>query len=98
MPQQALSSELAEMFAGRPLEHWLELIGPADCCFEAVASFEELPAHPQVAARDQIVRHDGAEPLVEALLGLRLDGAPPPRRAPLVELEPEAAAALWRLD
>ncbi len=95
MPQQALIEELAESFETRPIEHWTGLLGPADCCFEEVVRFEDLPDHPQVAARGQIVRHDGPDPLVEALLGLRVDGAPPPRRTPLVEIDPATALAAW---
>lgn len=95
MPQRALIDELTALFASRPVEHWLELLGAVDCCFEAVEPFETLPDHPQVAARGQIVRHPGPEPLVEALLGLRVDGAPPPRRTPLVEIDEAAALAHW---
>jgi len=95
MPQQALIGELAAMFATRPAAHWSALLDPVDCCFEVVVPFEDLPDHPQVAARGQIVRHDGPEPLVEALLGLRIDGAPPARRVPLVEVDAATAEALW---
>jgi crotonobetainyl-CoA:carnitine CoA-transferase CaiB-like acyl-CoA transferase len=95
MPQQALIDELAAMFATRPLEHWTGLLDPVDCCFEAVEPFEALPDHPQVAARGQIVRHHGPEPLVEALLGLRIDGTPPPRRTPLIEVDAATAEAIW---
>ncbi len=95
MPQQSLIQDLTKMFAAHTLEHWRERLDPADCCFEAVVPFETLPDHPQVAARGQLVRHDGQEPLIEALLGLRVDGAPPPRRAPLVEVDAATADAIW---
>jgi len=95
MPQRALIDELTALFASRPVEHWLDLLASVDCCFEAVEPFETLPDHPQIAARGQIVRHDGPEPLVEALLGLRVDGGPPPRRTPLAEIDQAAALALW---
>ena len=95
MPQRALIDDLAALFASRPAGHWLALLEPADCCFEAVEPFETLPDHPQVAAREQIVRHDGPEPLVEALLGMRIDGAPPARRAALREVDEATALALW---
>jgi crotonobetainyl-CoA:carnitine CoA-transferase CaiB-like acyl-CoA transferase len=95
MPQTALTAELAALFASRPQEHWKELLDPVDCCFEAVVDFTELPAHPQVAARGQVVSHPGSEPLVEALLGLRMDGGSPPSRTPLAEIEPAAALSAW---
>ena len=96
MPQRALTDELAQMFATQPLAHWTRLLDPEDCCFEALPSFDTLPDHPQVAARGQIVRHAGSEPLIEALQGLRVNGAPPPRRTPLVEIDAATADALWQ--
>lgn len=95
LPQRALTAELAELFAGRTLEEWQAVLDPADCCFEAVPEIAEVPAHPHIAARGQVVTHPGPEPLVESLLSLRVDGGPPPARRPLVEIDAEAALAAW---
>ncbi len=96
LPQRALQDELATLFAAHPARHWLDLLGPADCCLEEVVSFEALCDHPQVAARGQVTRTDGPEPIVEVLPNLRLDGAPPPERVPLTEVDVATALAAWQ--
>lgn len=95
-PQTALIGEVAELFRARPLAAWQALLDPVDCCFEAVVDFTEVPDHPHVAARGQVRRAaGGAEPLIETLLGLRVDGGPPPDRVPLRQLEVGAVLGEW---
>ncbi|PWC53073.1 CoA transferase [Azospirillum sp. TSO22-1] len=96
LPQRALMAEVAALFAGRTLAEWQAVLDPADCCFEALPEIAEIPTHPHVAARGQVVAHGGPEPLVETLLGLRVDGGPPPARSPLVEAEAEAVLKAWK--
>ena len=95
LPQRALMAELAELFAGRMLAEWQAVLDPADCCFEALPDLGEVAMHPHVATRGQVVAHGGPEPLVETLLGLRVDGGPPPARRPLTDAKADAVLAAW---
>jgi len=95
LPQSALTAELAQLFAERTLADWRQLLGEVDCCFEPVVEPGELAHHPQVQARAQLVTHPGTAPLVETLLGLRVDGAAPPQRTPVAELSLEQAVTFW---
>ncbi|MGQ9369756.1 CaiB/BaiF CoA transferase family protein [Azospirillum sp. ST 5-10] len=96
LPQRALTAELAALFAARPLADWQALLDPVDCCFEAVPDTAALPDHPHVAARGQVRRGGGPEPLVETRLGIRADGGPPPDRTPLAEADADTVLARWR--
>jgi alpha-methylacyl-CoA racemase len=78
------------------LTYWETLFADVDCCLETVADLAELPDHPHIAARGQVKVTDGPEPLVESLLGLRIDGAPPRDRAPLAHGDAATALTRWR--
>ncbi|BAI71358.1 alpha methylacyl-CoA racemase [Azospirillum sp. B510] len=95
LPQTALTAELEALFASRTLAEWRALLDPVDCCFEALPTLDEVSAHPQIAARGQLRVSTGPEPLVETLMGLRVDGAPPPERAPLRESDAATVLAGW---
>lgn len=95
LPQSALTAELAELFASRSLADWQALLDPVDCCFEALPEIAEIAAHPHVAARGQLQVTAGAEPLVETLMGLRVDGGAPPARAPWRASDAAAVLAAW---
>ncbi|HEY0837398.1 MAG TPA: CoA transferase [Azospirillum sp.] len=95
LPQDALKREVAALFAGRTLAEWKAVLDPVDCCFEALPDLAEVAHHPHVAARGQVKVHGGPEPLVETLLGVRVDGGPPPSRAPLAETGAEDVLARW---
>ncbi|KAA0597026.1 crotonobetainyl-CoA:carnitine CoA-transferase CaiB-like acyl-CoA transferase [Azospirillum lipoferum] len=95
LPQTALTAELEALFAGRTLAEWKTLLDPVDCCFEAVPELAEVHAHPHITARGQVRVTPGPEPLVETLMGLRVDGAPPPERAPVQESDATAVLAGW---
>lgn len=96
MPQESLAAELAALFANHDLAHWSALLDPVDCCFEALPTLAEVASHPQVAARGQVRVTPGPAPLVETLMGLRVDGGPPPARTPPRELPVAEVLAGWR--
>jgi alpha-methylacyl-CoA racemase len=96
LPQTDLIAEVAEMLAGHPLSHWEALFADVDCCLETVADLAGVPDHPPIAARGQVKVSDGPEPLVETLLGLRVDGAPPRERVPLVQSDAASTLTRWR--
>ncbi|KAA0676704.1 CaiB/BaiF CoA-transferase family protein [Roseomonas genomospecies 6] len=95
LPQTALIEEVAALFAGRSLADWKALLDPVDCCFEALPTLTEMPDHPHIAARRQIRITTGPEPLVETLMGLRVDGGTPPERTPLRESTAAAVLSAW---
>ncbi|ALG69693.1 carnitine dehydratase [Azospirillum thiophilum] len=95
LPQAALTAELESLFASRTLADWKALLDPVDCCFEALPTLTEVADHPHVAARGQLRVTGGPEPLVETLMGLRVDGGRPPERAPLRESDAAAVLAGW---
>jgi len=45
----ALRAEVAAVFAGAPLAHWLERLDPVDCCVTTVLTFDEAQQHPLFA-------------------------------------------------
>lgn len=95
LPQTALKAEVAALFAARPLAEWQALLDPVDCCFEALPETAAVADHPHIAARGQVRTHPGAEPLVETLTGIRVDGGSPPERVPLVEADVETVIGRW---
>lgn len=96
MPQTSLIAELAALFATRSQADWVAALAGVDCCFEPVPEFQNLAQHPHIAARGQVVpSSSGPEPLVETLLGLRVDGGPPPARPPLREDDVSAVLQNW---
>ncbi|CAK0762269.1 alpha-methylacyl-CoA racemase [Azospirillaceae bacterium] len=96
MPQTELIRELDLLFSGRTLKAWQELLDPVDCCFEALLNPEEVSNHPHIAVRKQITqRGEGAQILVETLLGLRVNGDCPPTRRPLIEDDAACVLADW---
>ena len=56
----------------------------------------DVPDHPHIAARGQVKVSGNDEPLVETLLGLRVDGAPPRERSPLAHGDANSTLARWR--
>lgn len=52
--RQALVSLLTEVFRTRGTEEWLALLGAADILCARVASYEDVAAHPQVAANGML--------------------------------------------
>ena len=96
LPQEALIAEVAALIESRPLADWRGLLEGVDCCFEPVLEPDEVPDHPQVAARGLVARHDGADPRVEVGFAALLDGAAPPLRAPLVERSLDEVLSAWR--
>jgi len=92
IPQRELGAEVAAAFAARDRAHWQGLLEPVDCCFEAVLEPEELPSHPQVAARGFLVESDG---LVQALFPALLDGQGQQARPDVREIDASTALAAW---
>jgi alpha-methylacyl-CoA racemase len=55
----ALTRIIADLFAARPLAHWVELLADTDACFAPVLRFDQLADHPHHRARETIETHDG---------------------------------------
>ncbi|WP_142848585.1 CaiB/BaiF CoA-transferase family protein [Telmatospirillum sp. J64-1] len=94
-PQTALIAELEEIFAGRSLQEWDDLLGPADCCFEPVIDPADVPDHPHVRERGLVKVADGPDPFAEILLPALFDSQPPPPRRPMEKVAVETVLAAW---
>jgi len=88
LPQEALIDQVREMFASRPLAHWLDRLKDVDCCFEPVPSTEEVAQHPQIKSRRML---HGDEPSYPAWI----DGNPVPIVSELEEVTDTQNTA-WR--
>ncbi|HXY95201.1 MAG TPA: CoA transferase, partial [Acidimicrobiia bacterium] len=57
--QDALTAELAGIFAARPASEWVASLGPTEACLGPVNRPEDLLDDPHVAARRDLVQLDG---------------------------------------
>jgi crotonobetainyl-CoA:carnitine CoA-transferase CaiB-like acyl-CoA transferase len=96
MPQTALIAEVAEVIAARPLAEWQALLGPVDCCYQAVLEPADVRDDPQVRARGLLCAYPGPDPWVEVGFPARIDGAAPMPRAPFEERDAEDLLAVWK--
>ena len=85
-PQTSLIEALSTLFAGRSRADWETLLGPVDCCFAVVLAPDEMPAHPQFAARDLLGRFPA-----------RIDDAAPKARPAVAFCTAASVRALWGL-
>ena len=53
--QQALTAEVAALFASRTLDEWVALFADRDCCCEPVRHLDEVMTDDQVRAREMVV-------------------------------------------
>ncbi|MEQ9682393.1 MAG: CoA transferase, partial [Rhodospirillales bacterium] len=81
LPQAELIAEVADLLAGRPLDHWLSVLDGVDACVQPVAEYAGVADQPQVKARDLVAD----DPLggVQVLLPILADGMTTGERAPL---------------
>ncbi|MCC7166345.1 MAG: CoA transferase [Rhodospirillales bacterium] len=91
-PQTCLIASLAELIAGRSLDEWMALLGPADCCAEPVLEPFEVPHHPMHRARG-LVQDEGG--LVSVLMPILMNGLAPSARRPVSEQAPDKVLEDW---
>jgi alpha-methylacyl-CoA racemase len=98
MPQTDLIAELERLFAARDLAEWQAILGPADCCFEAVLEPAEAISHPHHRARGLMApaKGDAKGGGVEVLLPLILDARPPSPRPPFRETPAQEILDRWQ--
>ncbi len=92
MPQTALVSDVAALFAARPLVHWEALLGGVECCYQAVLDYTEVPGHPHTQARGLVRESNG---IIDVLFPAYVDGQPPAERTPLRDTNAETVIAEW---
>ena len=92
LPQTDLTAQVAALFKSRDRAHWDGLLLGIDCCYYPVRAYAEVPTDPHVAARGLVA---DAGDHTEARFPLHLDDAPPPSRAPVVEVSLADALAAW---
>lgn len=93
LPQTALINEVAALFASRPLAHWDALLPGADCCYHAVLKLDEVPEHPQVAARGLV---DQSGRWTDVLFPAWIDGTAPSPRGAVAEVPVQEVLDRWR--
>ena len=96
LPQKALIAEVAAAIAERTRAEWERCLADVDTCFHPVLEPQEVPDHPQVAARGLVRRCEGADPRVEVRFPAFLDGEPAEPRRPLLEQDVSALLDRWR--
>jgi len=76
---RTIGGEVAAIFRQKPRAEWLELFAGSEACVEAVNSFEEMLAHPQVRARGYVHEENG-EPagMNSPFVFARREVTPPP--------------------
>jgi alpha-methylacyl-CoA racemase len=57
--RQRLRQALADAFASRPRQEWMDALEGSDACVAPVLSLDEAPEHPHNAARQTFVTRDG---------------------------------------
>jgi crotonobetainyl-CoA:carnitine CoA-transferase CaiB-like acyl-CoA transferase len=58
----AVQSAVAEIFASRSRGEWEQALSGVDACCEPVLDLDEVPSHPQIAARGLFARADRRPP------------------------------------
>ena len=98
VPQRDLIGEVGDVLRSRPLDEWVERLGNVDCCFEPVWPVEDLSEHPHIQARGMLRQKAGAHDGLQVLNPLRVDGAKPAQRSPMLETDAASILADWRGD
>lgn len=93
MPQSALISDVAALFARRPLIHWETLLSGVECCYQAVLDYTEVPAHPHTRARGLVRETNG---ILDVLFPAYVNGQPPAQRTPLKDASAETVITEWK--
>lgn len=94
LPQLALISELAALFATASLGDWQQRFDVVDCCFEPILEPAEVVAHPQVQQR-QLLQSERSGPRYDALFPAWVNDQPPSPRPSLQLLTPAEALHHW---
>jgi crotonobetainyl-CoA:carnitine CoA-transferase CaiB-like acyl-CoA transferase len=92
LPQTALIADVTSLFASRPLAEWEGILGPADCCFQAILELREVPDHPQIRARGLIERQGR---FTDVLFPAYIDDTPPEPHKPAEDVTIEVVLARW---
>ena len=92
MPQVPLIAEVAELFRTQPLAHWDAVLTPAECCYQAVLTYDEVAAHPHMVERGLLRRTDRG---LDVLFPAYVDGRPPEPRKAIRRAEAAEILAAW---
>ncbi|MGB0670627.1 MAG: CaiB/BaiF CoA transferase family protein [Rhodospirillales bacterium] len=92
LPQTALIADVAGLFKTRDRAAWDALLLEADCCYQGILDYSEVPDHPHTRARGFVKK---SEDRVEVLFPAYVDGNPPSDRAPLAEVGAEDVLSGW---
>ncbi|WP_261562255.1 CaiB/BaiF CoA transferase family protein [Frankia tisae] len=89
-----LRARFTEIFVRRTRDEWVAAFADLDACLTPVLTFDEVAAHPQIAARGTVVDLDG---ITQAAPTPRFSATPAPPPRPHTDPEPvEKVLAAWR--
>ena len=94
-PQTGLIEAVTAFIKAHTLEEMNALLEGVDCCYEPVHNLEDVPSHPHIEARAMMRRHEGPDPFFEVLFPAWVDGAPPPERADIKQMDAQGVLAAW---
>ncbi len=92
LPQKRLIEEVSALFSEQDLSHWERVLGRADCCCQAVLTYEEAADHPQVSLRNLVRRQ---EDHCQVLWPVHVDGACGNDRPPPIKLDLMGCINKW---
>lgn len=92
LPQEGLIADVTALFRSHPLAHWDEVLGNADCCYQAVLDLNEAVNHPQNRARGLIHESDG---LTDVLFPAKVEGEDALPRTPARDVPVEEILRDW---
>ena len=90
---------LRQMFKSKTLDHWMELLGDAETCVNAVARFDEVMVDPQALARGMVVDQTASGDPIRPTFGvpIKLSGTPGSVRTPPPEFGADTKRILQEL-
>ena len=95
LPQTDLIAQVAAVFRSETRDTWSARLADVDCCFQPVLEPDEVPDHPQIAARGLVCEADGQDARTEVMFPAFFGGKSPEPRAPLREASAEEVLGAW---
>ncbi len=92
LPQKELIEEVAALIATHDLNYWEQTLMAADCCYQAVLTYEEAAAHPQVEIRQQVRKNADH---CQIMWPAHVDGEAMADRQPYVEFDLNQSISKW---
>ncbi len=92
LPQKDLIAEVKALISSQNLKHWERLLEGADCCYQAVLTYDEAAEHPQIQSRKQVRKQDDH---CQVMWPAHIDGKAPIDRPPYEEINLMQSFSKW---